>query len=231
MEIDIKKNKEITERIIQNYLIYDGRKGSEDFLKMLDATDYFIAPASTKYHLNVDGGLAAHTLSVYRTMLRQMVSMTVGRKTVLGEVLERLYDGEKIEDEEMMRLDDLCSEIFGNLVTFDSVVVVSFCHDLHKVNCYFKDEKRQKINNEWVSIPAFFIRDDKFNLGDSGTNSLYLAMQNFELTYDEALAIENHMGMHDNGTPLAGSSGAWKYSTLACMLHTADLFSTFVYER
>lgn len=231
MKVNIQHNQEIVERIIQNYLIHSGREGSEDLLSLLRKSDFFVAPASTKYHLNVEGGLCAHSLSVYQTMLKNMVAMTVGKKTVLGEVFNSLLVGDQIEDEQMKRLDDLCCEIFDGAVTFDSVVVVAFCHDFHKLDCYYKDIKRQKVDGNWIDVPAYFVRDDKFVMGDSGTNSLYLTMQILKLSYHEALAIENHMGMHDNGTPLAGSSGAWKQSTLACMLHVADLFSTYVYER
>ncbi len=46
------------------------RPGIEDLLKWLDATDFFIAPASTHYHGAVRGGLCAHSLAVYRTIMQ-----------------------------------------------------------------------------------------------------------------------------------------------------------------
>lgn len=231
MEIDIELNKKRTLKILKNYL--SERDPQEKISSMLERTDYFVAPASTKYHLNVEGGLNAHTLSVWDTMLSQIIALSVqmgGDTRFLFELLNDLSEGNPIGSS-LDTLNDSLAEIFGNNVHLDSIVVAVFCHDFHKLNYYFKDIKCQKIGNEWKDVPAFFIRDDHFVMGDSGTTSMYLASQYIKLTYDEALAIENHMGMHDNGTPLAGSSGAWKKSTLACLLHAADLISTFVYER
>lgn len=44
------------------------REGSERFLEWLSKTDFFTAPASSKFHCACEGGLAMHSLSVYRTM-------------------------------------------------------------------------------------------------------------------------------------------------------------------
>lgn len=45
--------------------------GIEEFIVYLygPSCDYFTAPASTSHHLNVRGGLAQHSLNVYRTLL------------------------------------------------------------------------------------------------------------------------------------------------------------------
>lgn len=38
--------------------------GAERFLRWLEATDFFTAPASTKYHLSTPGGLVLHSINV-----------------------------------------------------------------------------------------------------------------------------------------------------------------------
>ena len=48
------------------------RKGNAEFLSWLSDTDFFHAPASSKYHGNYDGGLCEHSLAVYRN-LRNMI--------------------------------------------------------------------------------------------------------------------------------------------------------------
>lgn len=45
---------------------YIHRNGIEDLLKWLDTTDFFRAPASTRYHGSEPGGLCAHSLAVYK---------------------------------------------------------------------------------------------------------------------------------------------------------------------
>ena len=44
------------------------REGVDDFLTWLDSTDFFTAPASTKFHGNYEGGLCEHSLNVYQAL-------------------------------------------------------------------------------------------------------------------------------------------------------------------
>lgn len=45
------------------------REGREELLEWLSTTDFFTAPASTKYHCACPSGLVMHSLSVYDTMV------------------------------------------------------------------------------------------------------------------------------------------------------------------
>lgn len=42
-----------------------------EFLAFLENSDFFIAPASTKHHLNCEGGLCQHTLNVISRMFKE----------------------------------------------------------------------------------------------------------------------------------------------------------------
>lgn len=44
------------------------REGIEDLLAWLETTDFFTAPASTRYHGACEGGLVKHSLSVYHRL-------------------------------------------------------------------------------------------------------------------------------------------------------------------
>ena len=44
------------------------RPGSEKLLEWLSQSDFFIAPASTKYHSAFEGGLVQHSLNVYKLL-------------------------------------------------------------------------------------------------------------------------------------------------------------------
>lgn len=46
------------------------REGIDDLLKWLEESDFFTAPASTKFHGNYEGGLCEHSLNVYSALLR-----------------------------------------------------------------------------------------------------------------------------------------------------------------
>ena len=50
---------------------YVTREGSRRLLEWLDTTDFFTAPASTRFHGAREGGLVEHSLNVYR-LLKEM---------------------------------------------------------------------------------------------------------------------------------------------------------------
>ena len=45
------------------------RPGVEDLIDWLEKSDFFIAPASTRFHGNYDGGLCEHSLNVFKCMM------------------------------------------------------------------------------------------------------------------------------------------------------------------
>ncbi len=44
------------------------REGMDKLIEFLDKTDFYTAPASTRFHNNFEGGLAEHSLNVYREL-------------------------------------------------------------------------------------------------------------------------------------------------------------------
>ena len=47
------------------------REGARELLAWLETTDFFTAPASTKFHCACEGGLVQHSLSVYHTLMER----------------------------------------------------------------------------------------------------------------------------------------------------------------
>ncbi len=62
--------KEYAEEFKRIYTSNIKREGSEQLLEFLcsENSDFFTAPASTKYHLSTEGGLLIHSLNVYRCL-------------------------------------------------------------------------------------------------------------------------------------------------------------------
>ena len=48
------------------------REGMEDFIKFLESTDFFTAPASTRFHGNYAGGLVEHSMKVYEILVEKV---------------------------------------------------------------------------------------------------------------------------------------------------------------
>ncbi len=62
----IAENKEKFLTLFKNNV---SRDGADKLLEWLETTDFFTAPASTKFHSAVEGGLCAHSLNVYNRFL------------------------------------------------------------------------------------------------------------------------------------------------------------------
>ena len=48
------------------------REGVDELIDWLNSSDYFRAPASTRFHLSCKGGLAQHSLNVLRRLIREI---------------------------------------------------------------------------------------------------------------------------------------------------------------
>ena len=65
-----------TKEQILTILLQTERDGMEDMVNFLENdSDFFTAPASTRYHLAHQGGLAEHSLSVYRMLVKLNVML------------------------------------------------------------------------------------------------------------------------------------------------------------
>jgi hypothetical protein len=76
MQIDIEKNKEMIIKLLESV----NRKGIEELIEWLKLSDFFTAPASSKFHLACKGGLAAHSLSVCKVLEKLVDSFWLGTK-------------------------------------------------------------------------------------------------------------------------------------------------------
>ena len=64
--INVQENKQKFIQILKDNC--SNRFDIDEIIKKLEETDFFIAPASTKYHLSERGGLVQHSLNVYETL-------------------------------------------------------------------------------------------------------------------------------------------------------------------
>ena len=72
------ERKDLQDKIIER-LRSIKREGIEDLITyLLERTDYFIAPASTKFHSNFDGGLAFHSNNVVELLIQKNEQYKLG---------------------------------------------------------------------------------------------------------------------------------------------------------
>jgi len=61
----------LKEKFIDCYQTAIKREGSGELLEWMQKTDFFTAPASSRFHLSQECGLCEHSLNVYQTMIEK----------------------------------------------------------------------------------------------------------------------------------------------------------------
>ena len=191
---------------IINLLKKVNREGIENLIKFMQDSDYFTAPASTKYHLNEEGGLATHCINVYK----------------------RLYQGYSQRAKELTGSTELDS------ATKESIVIVALAHDLCKCNFYkssFRNQKNEE-TGEWEKIPVYTVQDQS-PLGHGEKSVILLLQLGVKLTEEEIYAIRWHMGGFDETVRggFRNLSEVYNRYELAYLLNRADMDATYLDEK
>ena len=182
------------ENFAEIYYRFITRPGADKLFEWLASTDFFQAPASTKFHGDHAGGLCEHSIHVWEELVR----------------LLRAYPEVKVSGE--------------------TVAIVSLLHDLCKIGCYKTELRNQKVNGVWVQKPVFVFQED-FCFGGHGSKSVYLAQKYINLTNEEAVAINCHMGFSDRSPGDYSLGNAYEDYPLAWLLHVADESATYIREK
>lgn len=145
-------------------LLSTKREGMENVISNLERLGFFTAPASTKFHLSIPGGLMLHSWNVCNTalMLRdQMILMK-------PELQEKLPT--------------------------DSVIIASLLHDVCKSDIYKETLLNRKNDQGfWEKVPGYEADCSNFPMGHGEKSVIMLITMGLKLTKDEMLAIRWHM--------------------------------------
>lgn len=190
----------------QNRLLETKREGIENVIKHLERLGFFVAPASTKFHLNVKGGLMQHSWNVCTTalMLReQMILM-------------------KPELEEKLPV--------------DSVIIASLLHDACKANVYKETLlNRKNDQGVWEKVPGYDVDYSALPLGHGEKSVIMLLALGLKLTRDEMLAIRWHMTAWElafqSAEQKANLQKAREIAPLCVIIQTADGLASALLEE
>lgn len=216
-EIQIEHNKQ-TFLTIVNSIEREG-VDKERLIKQLEGSDFFEAPASAMYHNAFRGGLCAHSLNVYYNLINLCHIMYPDTVNEEGQAIST------------------CP------YSPDTLKIVALFHDFDKMNKYQRSFKNEKVYSEtgskydelgkydWVSSPCYKRKEDRdvFTIGTHGENSVYMTETFIPLSTEEHAAILNHHSVYDN--PQLRVTALFNKYSLACLLHTSDVLSTYISER
>lgn len=187
---------------IRELLLTTSRPGMERLVDWIEQkTDFYTAPASTKYHLACKGGLAQHSLNVYELLLGKASSglLEIKKDTIIITAL----------------LHDLCKVNFY-------VMEKKNVREGSKINAYGSEVAN------WVEKEVWTVRDS-FPVGH-GEKSCFYIQSFIRLTDEEYAMIRLHMGSDRNGFPDPFTETANMYPSVVA-IHTSDIEAAFIIEN
>lgn len=182
----------------------------ESLVNKLCSSDFFVAPASTKYHCNYAGGLCEHSLNVYHNIVR-------------------LTDNQKGLDECCYDEDTL--KIVALLHDVSKMNIYEQTAKNEKVYCEDGDKYDTIGRFRWETSLGWKTKENKFVYGSHEETSEFIVRQFIPLTLDESVAILHHMGSLGWDSAQDNIASVYSHYSLSLMLHMADMISTYVDER
>ena len=185
------------------------REGMDKLIEFLENSDFFEAPASTRYHGAWKGGLLEHSLNVADCLLKKLdnpvwadILNEVGQESIIISAL----------------LHDICKSNF-------------YVVELKNKKVYSDHGKKSDSNGryDWETVPGYTV-DDKIPYGH-GEKSVMMIEEFMKLKPVERYAIRWHMGYTEPKENWNTVSLAIKKYPLVLAIHEADLESTYLIEE
>lgn len=185
------------------------REGINELVEFLEKSDFYTAPASTRFHCSIPEGLLIHSLNVY-DMFEQK-RKTEPYKTVLGNISD---DSSKI----ITLFHDICK-----------TYMYETDYKNKKIYSETGSKKDEKGRFDWQAV-EFYKVNDLVPYGH-GEKSVMMLEEFIKLQPIERYAIRWHMGFtepKENWNTLG--SAIEKYSVILA-LHESDLEATYLLEK
>ena len=189
--------------LFESLLLSTDRDGMNRVIEYLRKTDFYDAPASSKYHSNYESGLLDHSLMVYN-------------------LAESFFDSMKMIDPEIT-----------TTVSKESIIISALLHDICKTCFYRKTVKWKKDeHNDWFPYDGYEI-EDTFPIGHGEKSVIMLLKIGLDINTCEMLAIRYHMGFwgESNIEFKSAMKSAIKMCPLVVLLQQADCAATMMFEK
>lgn len=178
------------------------RDGIDNLMEWVEnETDFFTAPASTRYHGSYEGGLLEHSLNVYNRLVFEM-------NTVIGEGWEEIYSPETIA----------IVALFHDLCKIDRYVLTEKWRkdedaqwEAYDAYDYNKEKAEMGHGAQSVYYLQKFIQ-----LTEIEAQAIYWHMGAYDISPYSSLA---------------NCSETFKWNPLAFLVHRADMAATYITEN
>ena len=182
------------------------------FFSKMENSDFYYAPASTKYHNNFKGGLVDHCLNVYYRLINLVK---------LAGLEDRVSDESCII---VALMHDLAKRNFYS---------ISIRNKKKYSESGKRDDRDGNGRYDWVSVPGYIVADssERFLYGNHEQTSEFMASQFIDLTVEESVAILHHMGGLSFDSTKEDYFSIYRRYPLALLLFEADMIAACIDER
>ena len=179
----------------------------DELIKKLENSDFFDAPASTKYHNSFAGGLVEHSLNVYFN---------------LKSLVERKNLQDKISEDSI--------KIVGLLSDMSKINFYKIFYKNEKKYSDYGTKQDEGGRFDWVATKSYTVVEDneRFLYGNHEQTSEYMVRTFIPLTYAESVAILHHHGGTNVDSLKDNTPAIFARYPLATLLHTADILATYI---
>ncbi len=176
-------------------------------LKYLESTDFYYAPATSKYHSSFKGGLVKHSLNVYDTLVKLVKDSDINIDEDSIKIVSLFHDISKVNYYETY---------YRNQKVY------------HENGTKYDESGRF----DWQSIKEYKVIDstNRFLFYNHEGTSEYMISSYCPLTLEESVAILHHHGAMSNDSAKDEITAIYNRYPLAVLLHTADLISCYILE-
>ena len=193
------------------------REGADKLLRYIQTkTDFYKAPASTRFHLACEGGLLQHSINVYTCLLAKKAS------PIWQDYLKDITDESIIL---VALLHDLCKTNFYVEGTKNQKT-----YDPEKVAAAERWQVKHDAQGDfiWESVKIYEV-EDQLPLGH-GEKSVMIIQGFIKLSMQEAMAIRWHMGFSEPKENYNSVGLAMEKYPLVLALQEADMEATKLLE-
>ncbi len=208
-----KKNIEKFEKLLNGVK----RDGIPRLIEFIRKSDFYTAPASTRYHNSFEGGLLEHSLNVYDCLEKKHKDSFW--KEAMGD----------LEEESIIiiaLLHDLCKTYF-----YTTELKNRKTYEPEKVAAAQKWQVKHDDNGDfiWETVPSYTV-EDKVPYGH-GEKSAMMVEEYIKLKPAERYAIRWHMGFTEPKESYNTLSAALAKYPIILAVHEADLEATYLLEK
>ena len=207
-EMQIQENKDTFINLVSSIERYGAN--IDGLINWLTSSDFFVAPASHKYHGSYKGGLCQHSLNVYNNLKRLVADF--GMESIIDEdtckIVALLHDLSKVN---FYKVDYRNKKVYSE-----------------------KGSKKDELGRfDWVSEKCYGYLEDneRFLYGNHETTSEYYIRSFIPLNHFESVAIIHHHGNMSWDSMQDNIGSIWNAYPLATLLYIADVEAAFINEN